>query len=291
MHLKTLSIWVIHNSFFKILLIVWSWNWNNFWNHQNCCFLLLLFSIWFAHLITIGLLLFAFLYWHKFCAESNVLSGNLSQKRENNEPIPFLLKNCCGIFSKKWNWRSLPFLFHCFPMTLCCLIKHHWVLLFHEFEAAGNKTENDFITKIFSQAFLHLEMFYNTLFHFLSFCRIWTIQKVASVTYNIPFQSNDFLKLSKANFSSTTVVTMFSDFVILSTSWLVLIVHVWCQCIIFSEVELEDSKGKLLLEDKLHNIGCFCSSFNIFSKHLIRCFCRNETQDSPKRTFARNQLL
>ena len=219
------------------------------------------------------------------------LSGNLSQKRENNEPIPFLLKNCCGIFSKKWNWRSLPFLFHCFPMALCCLIKHHWVLLFHEFEAAGNKTENDFITKIFSQAFLHLEMFYNTLFNFLSFCRIWTIQRVASVTYNIPFQSNDFLKLSKANFSSTTVVTMFSDFVILSTSWLVLIVHVWCQCIIFSEIELEDSKGKLLLEDKLHNIGCFCSSFNIFSKHLIRCFCRNETQDSPKRTFARNQLL
>ena len=179
------------------------------------------------------------------------LSGNLSQKRENNEPIPFLLKNCCGIFSKKWNWRSLPFLFHCFPMALCCLIKHHWVLLFHEFEAAGNKTENDFITKIFSQAFLHLEMFYNTLFNFLSFCRIWTIQRVASVTYNIPFQSNDFLKLSKANFSSTTVVTMFSDFVIPSTSfWIVLIVSAWCQCIIFSEIELKIPKAN------------FCSKIN-----------------------------
>ena len=100
------------------------------------------------------------------------LSGNLSQKRENNEPIPFLLKNCCGIFSKKWNWRSLPFLFHCFPMALCCLIKHHWVLLFHEFEAAGNKTENDFIKKYFRKLFCTWRCFiilYSIFFHFVAF--------------------------------------------------------------------------------------------------------------------------
>ena len=109
LRLKTLSIWVIQSSFFKILFNVCSSNF--FGNHQNCCFPLLLFSVWFAHLITIGLLLFAFFYWHKFCAESKRLSGNLSQKRENNEPIPFPFQHCCGIFSKKWNWRSLPF-FH-----------------------------------------------------------------------------------------------------------------------------------------------------------------------------------
>ena len=70
-----------------------------------------IFCLKFAHLITIGLLLFAFFYWHKFCAESKRLSGNLSQKRENNEPIPFPFQHCCGIFSKKWNWRSLPFFY------------------------------------------------------------------------------------------------------------------------------------------------------------------------------------
>ena len=109
LHLKTLSIWVIHNSFFNILLIVWSWNWNNFWNHQNCCFLLLLFSIWFAHLITIGLLLFAFLYWHKFCAESKLLSGNLSQKRENIEPIPFPLQKLLWNFLEKMKLTKFTF--------------------------------------------------------------------------------------------------------------------------------------------------------------------------------------
>ena len=102
-------------------------------------FFLLLFSFWFAHLISIGLLLFAFLCWHNFCTESKIFSGNLkvSQKREHNEQK----KNYCGIFSQKKNDGVYLFLFHCFPMVLCCLIKHHSVLLFHEFETAGKKRE------------------------------------------------------------------------------------------------------------------------------------------------------
>ena len=177
-------------------------------------------------------------------------------------------------------------------MVFCCLINHHSMLLFHEFEAAGKKRKLILLQKVFSLAFLRLKMLYNTSFNFLSICRIWTMQRGASVTYKIPFQSIDFSKLLKPNFSSTTLVTIFSDLVIVSTSfWIVLIVNFWCHFIIFSEIEPESPKSKILLEDNGHNIGCFCSSFNIFSKHLIRRFCRNEIQDSSKRTFARRPLL
>ena len=239
------------------------------------------------------LILFAFFCWHEFCAESKRLSGNLSQKRENNEPIPFPFQHCCGIFSKKMKLTKFTFLlFHCFTMVFCCLINHHSMLLFHEFEAAGKKRKLILLQKVFSLAFLRLKMLYNTSFNFLSICRIWTMQRGASVTYNIPFQPIDFSKLLKPNFSSTTLVTIFSDLVIVSTSfWIVLIVNFWCHFIIFSEIEPESPKSKILLEDNGHNIGCFCSSFNIFSKHLIRRFCRNEIQDSSKRTFARRPLL
>ena len=104
-------------------------------------------------------------------------------------------------------------------------------------------------------------------------------------------------KLSKANFCSKTVGTIFAVFALHSTSFpIILIVIVWCQSIILSEMEPKGLKSELLFEDSGHNICCFCSSFNIFSNQFdhyclmsINYFLRNEAWNSQNRTFARRQ--
>ena len=104
-------------------------------------------------------------------------------------------------------------------------------------------------------------------------------------------------KVSKANFCSKTVGTIFAIFAFHSTSFpIILIVIVWCQSIIFSEMEPETLKSELLFEDSGHSICCFRSSLNIFSNQfghyclmLNNYFLRNEARNSQKQTFARRQ--
>ena len=106
-------------------------------------------------------------------------------------------------------------------------------------------------------------------------------------------------KLSKANFCSKTVGTVFAVFCLSFTIFHnQLITFVCCQSIIFSEMEPETLKSELLFEDSGHNICCFCSSLNIFSNQfdhyylmLINYFLRNGTRNSQKRTFARRQWV
>ena len=77
-------------------------------------------------------------------------------------------------------------------------------------------------------------------------------------------------KLLKANFCSKTVGTVFAVFVLHSTSFQInLVIIVWCQSIIFSEIKPGALKSKLLLEDSGHSICCFCSSLNIFSNQNL----------------------
>ena len=94
-------------------------------------------------------------------------------------------------------------------------------------------------------------------------------------------------KVSKANFCSKTVATTFAIFVLLSTSFpinlMILIVNVWCQSSIFSEMKVQALKSELLLEDNGYNMCCFCSSLNMFSNQFdLEClmssnyFLRNE---------------
>ena len=76
-------------------------------------------------------------------------------------------------------------------------------------------------------------------------------------------------KVSKANFCSKTVGTVFAVFAVHSTSFPInLIFIVWWQSIIFSEMEPGTLKSELLLEDSGHSICCFCSSLNIFSNQF-----------------------
>ena len=104
-------------------------------------------------------------------------------------------------------------------------------------------------------------------------------------------------KVSKANFCSKTVGTVFAVFCFSFTIFHnQLITFVCCQSIIFSEMEPETLKSELLLEDSGYSICCFCSSLNIFSNQFdhycltsINYFLRNEARRSQKRTFARRQ--
>ena len=76
-------------------------------------------------------------------------------------------------------------------------------------------------------------------------------------------------KLSKANFCSKTVGTVFAVFVLHSTSFSInLIIIVWRQTIIFSEMEPEGLKSKLLLEDSGHSICCFLFFFQHLSQSI-----------------------
>ena len=76
-------------------------------------------------------------------------------------------------------------------------------------------------------------------------------------------------KVSKANFCSKTVGTIFAVFVLHSTSFQInLIIIVWHQSIIFSEMKPEALKSKLLLEDSGHSICCFLFFFQHLSQSI-----------------------
>ena len=104
-------------------------------------------------------------------------------------------------------------------------------------------------------------------------------------------------KLSKANFCSKTVGIAFAVFCSSSNIFSnQLIINVWYQSIIFSEMKPETLNSELFLEDSGHSICCFCSSLNIFSNQFdhycltsINYFLRNEGRSSQKRTFVRRQ--
>ena len=105
-------------------------------------------------------------------------------------------------------------------------------------------------------------------------------------------------KLSKVKFCSKAVSPVFAFFLLLSTSFpIILIIILWCQSIIFSEMKVKALKSEVLLEDSGHNICCFSSFLNIFSNQFdhcclmsINCFLRNGTWRSQSRSFARRQL-
>ena len=128
-------------------------------------------------------------------------------------------------------------------------------------------------------------------------------QHLFQSNWSLVFDINQLLsqkwsqKVSKASFCSKTVGTIFVFFAFHSTSFpIILIVIVWCQSIIFSEMEPETLKSELLFEDSGHSICCFRSSLNIFSNQfghyclmLNNYFLRNEARNSQKQTFARRQ--
>ena len=98
---------------------------------------------------------------------------------------------------------------------------------------------------------------------------IWSLLIVVNQLFSQKWRSG----LSKANFCAKTVDTIFANFVLDSTSFTInLIIIVWCQSIIFSEMEPGALKSELLFEDSEHNICCFRSSLNIFS-HELNHFC------------------
>ena len=77
-------------------------------------------------------------------------------------------------------------------------------------------------------------------------------------------------KLSKPNFWSKTVGTIFAFFVLHSTSFPnILIINVWRQSIIFSEMKPEALKSEVLLEDSKHNFCCFFFSHLNISRKLL----------------------
>ena len=95
-------------------------------------------------------------------------------------------------------------------------------------------------------------------------------------------------KLLKANFCSKTVGTVFAVFVLHSTSFQInLVIIVWCQSIIFSEMKPGALKSKLLLEDSGHSICCFLFFFQHLSQSiwlllfvLNQFFLRNRVRNS-----------
>ena len=168
--MKTLSIWVIHNSFFKILLIVCSWN--NFWNHQNCCFLLLLFSIWFAHLITIGLLLFAFLYWHKFCAESKISQVTFHKREKIMNQYLFCLKIVVEFSRKNEIDEVYLFYFIAFRWLCAALLNIIECFYFMNLKQPETKRKMILLQKYFRKLFCTWRCFiilYSIFFHFVAF--------------------------------------------------------------------------------------------------------------------------
>ena len=104
-------------------------------------------------------------------------------------------------------------------------------------------------------------------------------------------------RFSKANFYSKTVGSVFSVFVLQSTSFpIILIIFVWRQSFTFSEMKVEALKSQLLLKDSEHNIYCFLPFFHHFSQSIdyfcllsINYFLRNAARNSQNRTFGRRQ--
>ena len=104
-------------------------------------------------------------------------------------------------------------------------------------------------------------------------------------------------RFSKANFYSKTVGSVFSVFVLHSTSFpIILIIIVWRQSFTFSEMKVEALKSELLLEDSGHNIYCFLPFFHHLPQSIdyfcllsINYFLRDGARNSQKRTFARRQ--
>ena len=95
------------------------------------------------------------------------------------------------------------------------------------------------------------------------------LKKAIMFDNNQSFSQKRSPMVSKANFCSKTVGTGFAVFALHSTSFPInLIFIVWCQSIIFSEMEPGTLKSELLLEDSGHSICCFCSSLNIFSNQF-----------------------
>ena len=121
-------------------------------------------------------------------------------------------------------------------------------------------------------------------FHSTSFPIIWLLL----FDVNQLFSQKWSLKLLKANFCSKTVGTVFAVFVLHSTSFQInLVIIVWCQSIIFSEMKPGALKSKLLLEDSGHSICCFLFFFQHLSQSiwlllfvLNQFFLRNRVRNS-----------
>ena len=104
-------------------------------------------------------------------------------------------------------------------------------------------------------------------------------------------------RFSKANFYSKIVGSIFSVFVLHSTSFpIILIIIVWRQSFTFSEMKVEALKSELLLEDSGHSIYCFLPFFHHLSQSIdyfcllsINYFLRDGARNSQKRTFGRRQ--
>jgi len=145
-----------------------------------------------------------------------------------------------------------------FPINLIIIVWYHSTI-FSDMSQKVSKA--NFCSKTMSTIFALFA------FHSTSFPIIWLLL----FDVNQLFSQKWRLKLLKADFCSKTVGTIFAVFVLHSTSFQInLIINVWCQTIIFSEMRPEGLKSKLLLEDSGHSICCFCSSFNIFSNQLDR---------------------
>ena len=152
---------------------------------------------------------------------------------------------------------------------------------------------------IFSQkpSFARRQWAKYSLFFFFSqhlFQSFWLLLFIVNQTFSQKWRS----KLSKAKFCSKAVSPVFAVFLLLSTSFPIILINiVWCQSNFFSEMKVTALKSEVLLEDSGHNICCFCSFLNIFSNQfdhyclmLINYFLRNGAWRSQNRSFARRQL-
>ena len=101
------------------------------------------------------------------------------------------------------------------------------------------------------------------------FKSIWSLLFDVNQLFSQKFSS----RFSKANFYPKTMGSVFSVFVLHSTSFpIILIIIVWRQSITFSEMKVEALKSELLLEDSGHSICCFLPFFHHLSQS-IDYFC------------------
>ena len=213
----------------------------------------------------------------------------------------FIIKHLSIIFFSKWRSKSSKAkfcsktatthftgftLFSTISSIICPIIVLMSINYFLRNE--GRNFQNRTFTRRQWTQYLLFLFFFQHPFH-----SIWSLLFDVKQSFSQKWRS----KLSKANFCSKTVDTVSAVFVLLSTSFpFNMIIIVWCQTIIFSEMKVETLKSQLLLEDSGHSICCFCSSFNIFSIQYDQyClmsniyFLKNEGRNSQKRTFARRQ--